>query len=392
MGRQSQQAMLDEFFSSISGSACALREVSDRAFAKAREKLHQPALVSLNDLLVHRTEQVGMIQRWRGLRVVAADASVLMAAVRPCHLKRSAAHPDQRLFALYLPGAELTLHARVHSALESERAMLVEALHCLGPDDVLVLDRGYPAAWLVSLLSQRGIRFVMRCDNSSGWKAAKEFARSALAQAWVTLNTPSADDVRDWGCAPTAPRVRLIRQTAPNGQVRLLATNLPEADFPPTIFADLYHQRWRIEEAFKRLKHRLHLECSSGLSQQALIIDVAAKILADNIAALMCMAAQQQDDLPARARHCNRSYAATLMRRLLPRFVLLVEDVCSEVSQFISALAANTIRHVAGRSRPRPEHHVKPHPSCAYTAARGRTASCRRFLRAPRWSRRRAKG
>jgi hypothetical protein len=28
--------------------------------------------------------------------------------------------------------------------------MLVEALDLLGPRDVLVLDRGYPAAWLVA--------------------------------------------------------------------------------------------------------------------------------------------------------------------------------------------------------------------------------------------------
>ena len=56
---------------------------------------------------------------------------------------------------------------------------------------------------------------------------------------------------------------------------------------------NLYHQRWRIEEAFKRLKHRLHLEVVSGLSQQALIIDVAAKVLADNIASLMCAAAAE---------------------------------------------------------------------------------------------------
>jgi hypothetical protein len=28
----------------------------------------------------------------------------------------------------------------------------MEALDLLGPDDVLVLDRGYPATWLVALL------------------------------------------------------------------------------------------------------------------------------------------------------------------------------------------------------------------------------------------------
>jgi hypothetical protein len=70
----------------------------------------------VNDLVVQRADSCGLIQRWCGLRVVAADASVLMPAVRPCLLQRSAAGVDQRLFSLYLPGAELTLHASVHGA------------------------------------------------------------------------------------------------------------------------------------------------------------------------------------------------------------------------------------------------------------------------------------
>ncbi len=47
MRNQSQQAMLDGFFASVCGSVDPLREVSDRAFAKARDHLHAPALVSL---------------------------------------------------------------------------------------------------------------------------------------------------------------------------------------------------------------------------------------------------------------------------------------------------------------------------------------------------------
>ena len=251
MRNQSQQAMLDGFFASVCDTSTPVRGVTDRAFATARSHLHMPALVSLNDLVVRRADEAGLIARWQGLRVVAGDASVLMPAVRPCLLNRVAAEPEQRLFALYLPGAELTLHASVHSALVGERSMLVEALDCLGPDDVLVLDRGYPAAWLVALLNARGIHFVMRCDNNSGWGAAKTFLRSGQEDAWVTVNAPSADDVRDWGCPAQAPEVRLVRQTAPNGQLRLLATNLNAERFPAVLFADLYHQRWRIEEAFK---------------------------------------------------------------------------------------------------------------------------------------------
>jgi hypothetical protein len=298
--------------------------------------------------------------------VVAGDASLLMPAIRPCHLARSAAAPDQRLFALFLPGAELTLHASVHDAVTGERSMLVEALDLLGPDDVLVLDRGYPATWLVALLNARAIRFVMRCDNDSGWNAAKTFLRSDAAEAHVTLTAPGAKDVRDWGCPAASPQVRLVRQISPNGKIRVLATNLDAAQFPAASFGDLYHQRWRIEEAFKRLKHRLHLEAVSGFSQQALIIDVAAKILADNITSLMCNAADDQADLLARSRKCNRSYAAVLMQRQLPRLALSIGDVRAAIVDAIAMLAAASQRFVPGRSRPRPAHHVKPHPSCAY--------------------------
>ena len=49
---------------------------------------------------------------------------------------------------------------------------------------------------------------------------------------------------------------------------------------------DLYHQRWAIEETFKRIKGRLSLEHVSGLSQQTVVQDVAAKVLCDNAASV----------------------------------------------------------------------------------------------------------
>ena len=366
MRNHSQQALLDSFFASVRGCSSLTRVASDRAFAKARDRLHLPALTGLNDLLIERADAAGMVPRWCGLRLVAADASLLMPSTRPCLLSRSTAQRDQRLFALYLPGAELTLHASVHSHLVAERHMLVEALDVLGPDDVLVLDRGYPAAWLIALLNARGIRFVMRCDNSSGWTATTKFVRSDAQEAMVELSAPSAQEVADWQCPAGRPCVRLVRQTAPNGQVRVLATNLDAAAFPAALFGDLYHQRWRIEEAFKRLKHRLKLEAVSGLSQQALIIDVAAKVLADNITSLMCHAASVQADHAARSRKCNRSYAADAMQRLLPRLALFLGDVATAIAEAIVAIGSAYQRFIRGRSQPRPPHHVKPHPSAAY--------------------------
>lgn len=109
------------------------------------------------------------------------------------------------------------------------------------------------------------------------------------------------------------------RAIAPNGQVRVLATNLDAQSFPCEVFADLYHQRWRIEEAFKRLKHLARLECVSGLTQHAMLVDVAAKVLADNLGSLARQAASEQADLPGRQRVCIRAYAAPLLQWMLPR-------------------------------------------------------------------------
>lgn len=366
MRGQSQQVMLDGFFGAMCAEPGLHRGITDRGFARARSHLHAPALTALNDFVVQRAEAAGIVQRWRGLRVVAADGSVLMPAVRACHRSRSAASADQRLFALYLPGTELTLHAAVYGVEGSERQMLVEALDLLGPHDVLVLDRGYPAAWLVALLGERGIRFCMRCDNDSSWSALTTFMRSGADEVWVTLRPPSADDAAVWGCSRNPPRLRLVRQVAPSGAVRVMATNLDEHGAPSQAFVELYHQRWRIEEAFKRLKHRMKLECVSGLSQHALLIDVAAKVLADNLASLLCMAAAQQTDLPAKSRKCNRAYAAALLQRELPRLVLPIGDFFTTLTDVLRLLGTTAQRFIPGRSRPRPAHHVKPHPSAVY--------------------------
>jgi hypothetical protein len=183
---QSQQVALDSFFSSLSDSPLACRGVSDRAFAKARAHLHMPALAALNDWLVQRADDAGLVARWNGLRVVAADGSVLMPAVRACTRTRGLAAREQRLFALFLPGAELSLHVCVYDPLGSERQLLVESLEHLGPQDLLVLDRGYPASWLVSLLQARGIRWCMRCDNDGGWAAAWVFQR-AIARLIIAV-------------------------------------------------------------------------------------------------------------------------------------------------------------------------------------------------------------
>ena len=358
--RKSIQSELDEFFAHLNNQAQLVRKVSEQAFAQARAKLSLTAIPLLNDWLIERAQHYGFVPRWSGLRLVAADASAVRFGLRASHVRR-AALVDQILFGLFLPGCELMLAASLHSIHESERQMLFEHLDRLSGSDLLLLDRGYPARWLVAVLNQRGIAFCMRVEKSanSGFACVRDFLRSGLAEQVVTLRAADRRDVIDFEC-PSAPQtVRLVRHIAPNGQVRVLMTNLFDGvRFPASQFGDLYHQRWRIEEGFKRLKHRLNLEHVSGLSQQAVVQDVAAKVLCDNLQALTALSARDDADL-AQSVRINRAYVHTALKPLLPA-LLLGKTVVKLLRIVLRLVAKHTYVHREKLSKPR-KPRPKPH-------------------------------
>jgi hypothetical protein len=130
------------------------------------------------------------------------------------------------------------------------------------------------------------------------------------------------------------------------------------ACFPACSFGDLYHQRWRIEEGFKRLKNRLNLEHVSGLSQQAVVQDVAAKMLCDNLQALTTLSAHDNAELPESVR-INRAYVHTALKPLLPA-LLLGRKVAKLLRMVLTLVAKHTYVHRKKLSKPR-KPGPKPH-------------------------------
>ncbi len=374
MRSSSVQVGLDAFFGSLGSDGDLQRVVSGRAFAKARDNLSWSGLQRLNTFVVNLADSMGLVPHWQGLRVVAADASDFMPAVRAytpaSGSKKTAAAPSQHLFSLYLPGAELTLFAELHGLQVGERQMLFEALSHLLPGDVLVLDRGYPASWLVAYLNERGIKFCMRCDKTkTGWRDMRSLLHSGQEEVLAAkLEKPKAQDVSDYGLSGKAPELRLVRHITPDGKIWVLATNLPAQEFPASVFGDLYHTRWRIEECFKRLKHVQKLESASGLSQQAVTIDVQAKVLADNLNTLVCLGAVQEVDQQDVGKQCNRAYAGNCLQRLMPRLMLGLGCVVALLGKAFDLLNATSFKCRSGRKALRPKNHAKPHPNLAYKA------------------------
>lgn len=363
----SVQSELDAFFASLRTHGAAVL-VSDRALAKARSKLHVPALWALNERLIDAVQNQGQLHFFKGRRLVCADGTLLAPAQRACLRTRSLAAPVQRALGLYLPGNDLMLHVAVGTELEGERQMLFDQLDRLRRGDVLILDRGYPASWLVQALVQRGIDFVIRCDSTQSWGAARNFLRSGQVEGWDYLAPCEAGQARTWELdGPAQMRVRLVRHVSSSGRTRVLATSLAEDVASVAELAQLYHGRWRIEEAFKRLKHRLGLESVSGLSQHALLVDVAIKVLADNLAALLNRAVPMAAGVPEAAkRQVNRAAAAKLFSRCIGSLLLVAGGIAQGIHDWVITLSRCWTRHIPGRSWPRNPAHTKPHPSQAY--------------------------
>jgi hypothetical protein len=360
--RMSIQSELGFFFAHLNQQAQMMRTVSEQAFAQARAKLALTAIGQLNDWLVARADHYGFVPRWRGLRLVAADASTVRFGLRKSAIKH-AASAEQILFALFLPGAELMLAASLHSINEcGERQMLFQHLDRIASTDLLLLDRGYPARWLVAVLNARRISFCMRVEKSgnSGFACVRDFLRSGLSEQIVMLRAPDRRDAEDYECECAPQRVRLVRQVAPSGKLRVIMTNLFDTvRFPASSFGALYHQRWRIEEAFKRLKHRLNIEHVSGLSQQSVVQDVGARIITDNLQALTALTAHDSADLAA-ADRINHAYAHTALKPLLPALLLGKAVAKKLLRNLLNLIGRETYLHRENQSKER-KPGQKPH-------------------------------
>lgn len=366
--KASVQNELNAFFPHLNNQADLFREVSAQAFSEARKKFSAVAFSRLNQRLLDLAHAHLPIPRWHGLRVVAADASKVKLFLQDATGRKVR---EAIAFGLYLPDIEMNLAFELYPPRYSERQMLFDHLDRLSADDLLVLDRGYPSCWLVAVLTQRGIPFCMRVDNT-GYQCVKAFLRSGYPQQVVTIRTPNRRDCADFECARVATQVRLVRVITPNGNQYVVMTSLldPEA-FPVTAFLHLYHSRWRIEEAFKRLKHRLNLEHLSGVTWLAAQQDFGAKLLCDNLNALAVYCATdgaidvQTDTEKPIIYRINRTYAFAHLKRCLSRWILKALPSLDQLMTTFEELLKNLIQFIKGHSKPRHKR-PKPHMHHAY--------------------------
>ena len=160
-------------------------------------------------------------------------------------------------------------------------------------NDLTILDRGYNAFWVYAYFCAHEQVFCMRAKVNRNL-ICKSFVESGLQEQVVIFepNRVSIGQCKSKGLPYQPITLRLVR-VALGDEVEVLISNLLDTEtYPVTIFKELYHLRWGVEENYKRLKQWVEIENFSGRSALSIRQDFHAKILSSNLASMLVNVAQ----------------------------------------------------------------------------------------------------
>ena len=344
MNNQSYQSELDAYFRTINHLEVDERILYKGSLSKARSKLKYGAFIELNDHMVRGFYEHFPFQTWHGFNLLAIDGSTLRVpdegevrehfgvwnsnkGKKPC--------PKARASQMYDVLNKVTIDAIISPKSEGERELAAFHFLKLQPNDLILLDRGYPAFWLFKLAMSLDAQFCARISYRK-WKAVKKFHESGKQEQIVTIQPPPASIRKcfEMGLSKKPIRARLIRIELESGETEILITSLTDMEqFPYELFADLYHLRWPVEEDFKTLKYRLQVENWSGKTVHSVYQDFHAKCFSKNLTAVV--ATTTVDDIKKKSltlRHPNQINFAQALSKMKNTIVLLFTSARERVA------------------------------------------------------------
>ena len=371
--RGSYQDELDKFFKTIHRFDVAKRIVSKAALTKARMKIKFNAFVELNMHLINYFEEHFNPRTWFGFRLVAIDGSLTRLPQTQAVAeyfgvwkgRQGAPSPMGRISQLFDVLNKVTIDAIISPKGVGERELAAQHMLKSMPNDLVLLDRGYPAWWLFSLILSMDADFCTRISCTK-WKVVRKFFRSGLPEKIIELpiHATSVAQCKQMGLDTTALKLRLIR-IENDGKVAVLITSLIDTQqYPIGIFNDLYHDRWPVEEDYKAIKCRMDLENFSGKSALSVYQDFHAKIFAKNLVAIMAFPVKDVlDNLNNTKMYRYQINFTQAISKSKGVIALLFHDSNNKVRRLIADLQyifQRTIEPIRpGRTYPR-KHKAKP--------------------------------
>lgn len=276
MVTKSLQLELNSFFKTI------LKEdssVSKQAYSRARQKINPELFLELTDTVVKGFYECDDCQTWNEYRLLAIDGTILEIPNTELLRQEFGSAKNQsgevaraRVTCIYDVQNKLIIKSKIDRFNIPERKMaklLINQIILDGSKKELILfDRGYPSAELISLLMDNEISYVMRAQRNF----CKEVDNAKKADQVVTINYNHK-----------SYEVRVLRFTLESGEEEILLTSLLNKKLTIKDFKNLYFLRWGIEIKYNDLKNKLQIENFTGTTKIAIEQDFYATIYLSNM-------------------------------------------------------------------------------------------------------------
>ena len=310
--RVGYQKVIDRFFSEtgLAHKSETFIPPDKSAFIRARHKLPLDAITSLYERAVDKSQELAAPLahvRWKGFRVLAIDGtkknlpfSKELAEVYG--IPYGAHYPQMLSCALYDVLAKTPLNFMWGPYDTSERTMAVELIKDLGPNDLLLLDRGYPGFELFEKMIAQGIDFLVRLPENGLFGSIQKFLAQGRRDGIVTIE-PSAEIVRQRlkeGEPPPCPiTLRVLKMRLPGKGSGVFVTTLTDRKrYSLSELRELYHLRWEEEEFFKLIKELLEAENFRGKNCHFIDQEIVAIYLYCLLVRIMIMEAANEYLIP----------------------------------------------------------------------------------------------
>lgn len=367
----SYQDELDNFFKALNGFDVAKRIVSKVALAKARMKLKYQAFIELNQHLAEYFYQNFKPIKWHDFNLLVVDGSTArlprIAQIAEhfgvWHPRKGEQCPLARVSQLFDPLNKISVDAIISPKSIGERELAAQHFLKLLPEDLVLLDRGYPAFWLFKLILSLQSNFCARISCTK-WKIIRKFYNSRKKEKIIYLPVSSASirHCQDMGLDTQPLKLRLLRIELNTGDVEILITSLIDKDrYPYELFAELYHSRWPVEEDYKKMKCWIEVENFSGKSVLSVYQDFHAKVFSKNLTSALSYPTRDTLNKADNKKYQYQINFAQALSKTKAVIALLFKRPIETVGNLISDLHEIYIRTIepirAGRQFPR-QHKV----------------------------------
>ena len=341
---RSLQREIDIFYEALGFGGHRL-PLTKGAISRARSALSPQVFKQLNQESIQAFYQQAKVKKWKGYVVKAIDGSTtILPETHPSIKQDFPAHgfgpkaDCERSLAclsqLYDVFNGVVCDAQMAPYATDEITLAKAHLKTCSSADLLLFDRYYPSYGLFVELLRNNIQFCFRM-RTGWWKQVRALMDSPEKDRIVTFKLPKGH--HDYAQSIT---LRLVKIKDRQGKTRVFCTSLmDQRQYSRVSISNLYKKRWRVEECYKTLKHRLQLKQFSGVTSVAVQQDYYAKMLLISLCRIMAFNINPARKSPNKNKpkrpkplKINYTYALSRLKKVLiqllqkPKLIPLIED------------------------------------------------------------------